>query len=136
MDQIYEFRQLEKIVSERARLNTGTKTPRYHPYFDWDRMPKGSRIHLRTEQELYNLQVIDAMKGHAIIHGGKLFREPTPAVLDGAVCGRGESLLNRRVQIGMFLKVTYLEGEVILPGKVKSYDAFYESGKPFFLGRV
>ena len=134
MDHKTAFGKLDKIVYyDRAKENAGIRMPRNDPYFDYARLPKGGEIFLETEQERYQLSIINPMRGHTVIQGSELFKEPTPAIFDGSVCG--DLLINNRGQIGMRFKVTCLEGEVVINELIKSFDVFYETGETFILGR-
>ena len=130
MDDTSQFTALEHIARTITITASGsTPLAARHSYFDFARMQKDSLITIFTEYNTYNFTVLEPVRGHAIVEGSELFTKPTPVLLDGSVCEG--TLIHGRVQLGLPLKLTYSEGE-LMTDPVKRYSVFYKSEIPIF----
>ncbi|MEX0933058.1 MAG: hypothetical protein WDZ77_03105 [Candidatus Pacearchaeota archaeon] len=83
------------------------------PSVDIYRIEDNSEMRLSAGNEDYRIRFLDSQKSHATIRGGDLFRQTTPAIIDGSI--QRNFLINRKIYLGLPLKITSLDGKVILP---------------------
>jgi len=90
-----------------------------------DRMADLQRVHVRTQNSLYEITVIDGRGGDILVRGGKFFPELTEAHLAGATLG-GSFCKMRGIYCGFRMEICH-NGQRIITSNVQTISVFADA---------
>jgi len=98
-----------------------------------DRMRDMEKLEVRTRNSLYEITIIDGLRGEILVRGGPLFLELTPANLQGATLG-GSICKLRGIYEGFRMEFN-ANGERALTTPVESIEVLADLERDRVLGR-
>ncbi len=87
-----------------------------------DQMADLQRVHVRTQNSLYEITVIDGQGGEILVRGGQFFPELTEAHLAGATLG-GSFCKMRGIYCGFRMEISR-DGQRIVTSPVQTISVF------------
>jgi len=116
-------------VPSRATLTGFTEISGATEGVDLGNLSARDRIHLRTDNSDYRIILTDPRTCRVVVQGGRLFVEPTEAIIRGSTCG-GAMLRTGWIGIGLQLELACILAEDPLKNVVTSpvQSLFVERG--------